>query len=58
MTNTKTTKPTKPTVVIQEFRVSAPDPWGRISWAQILPILMARITAQGYTVKLEEHTNE
>jgi hypothetical protein len=52
------TKTTKPTIVLPEFSVFAKDPWNRVSWAQILPILVARITAQGYTVKKEEPKDE
>jgi len=52
------TKAIKPTIVLPEFSVFAKDPWNRVSWARIMPILVARITAQGYTVKIEESKHE
>ena len=48
----------KPTIVLPAFSVSAPSPWNRVSWAEMLPMLVARLTAQGFTVKLEETKHE
>jgi hypothetical protein len=46
-----------PVVVIPAFSVSAPSPWNRVSWAEMLPMIVARLNAQGFTVKLEETKN-
>jgi hypothetical protein len=49
--------PTPIVVKLPAFSISAPPPWNRITWAEILAILVARLTAQGFIVTIEDHDN-